>query len=79
MSDWSEQEEDLFCEALSRTDLAKRAAFLDQACVGNSNLRARVEKLLVIHAEAEKFFAIAEPAACLKADDIQAVAFRPHL
>ena len=70
MSDWSEQVEDLFCEALSRTDPAKRAAFLDQACAGNSNLRTRVEELLVLHAEAEKFFAIAELATHLRKGDI---------
>ena len=60
MSDWSEQEEDLFCEALSRTDPAKRAAFLDQTCAGNRVLRARAEDMLAIHAKAEKFFAEAE-------------------
>ena len=74
MSDWSEQVEDLFCEALSRTDPAKRAAFLDQACAGNSNLRTRIEKALVLHAKAEKFFARAELATHLKPDDIQTAA-----
>jgi hypothetical protein len=56
MSDWREQEEDLFCEALSRTDPAKRTAFLDQTCAGKPVLRARVEKMLAVHAEAERFF-----------------------
>jgi hypothetical protein len=60
MSDWSEQEEDLFCEALSRTDPAKRSVFLDQTCAGKPVLRARVEELLAVHAEAERFFAKAE-------------------
>jgi hypothetical protein len=68
--DLNEQEMDLFCEALSRTDPAKRAAFLDQACAGNSNLRTRVEELLVVHAEAEKFFARAELATHLRNGDI---------
>ena len=44
---------DLFTEALSRTDLAERAAFLDQACAGNPELRRRLEKLLAGHAQAE--------------------------
>ena len=65
ISDLNEQEMDLFYEAAMLADPAKRGAFLDQACAGNSNLRARVEKLLVIHAEAEKFFASAELATCL--------------
>ena len=78
MSDLNEKEMDLLYEAVMLADPAKRGAFLDQACAGNSNLRARVEKLLVIHAEAEKFFARAEPATHLKIDDIQTTAFRPH-
>ena len=41
---------DLFTEALSRTDPAERAAFLDQACAGNPELRRRLEKLLAGHA-----------------------------
>jgi hypothetical protein len=70
ISDLNEQEMDLFYEAAMLADPAKRGAFLDQACAGNSNLRTRVEKTLDIHAEAEKFFANAELAVCLKADDI---------
>ena len=60
MSDWSEQAEDLFCEALSRTDPAERTAFLDQTCAGKPVLRARVEEMLAVHAEAERFFTEAE-------------------
>jgi eukaryotic-like serine/threonine-protein kinase len=41
---------DLFTEALSRTDPAERAAFLDQACAGNPELRRRLEELLAGHA-----------------------------
>jgi hypothetical protein len=37
---------DLFTEALSLTDQAERAAFLDQACAGNPELRRRLEELL---------------------------------
>lgn len=41
---------DLFTEALNRTDPAERAAFLDQACAGNPDLRRRLEELLAGHA-----------------------------
>ena len=70
MSDLNEQEMDLVCEAGSLADPAKRGAFLDQACAGNSNLRTRVEEMLILHAEAEKFFARAELATCLRNGDI---------
>jgi len=70
MSDFNEQEMDLVCEAGMLADPAKRGAFLDQACAGNSNLRTRIEELLVIQAEADKFFARAELATCLRNDDI---------
>ena len=42
---------DLFTEALNRTDPAERAAFLDQACAGNPELRRRLEELLAGHAQ----------------------------
>ena len=42
---------DLFTEALNRTDPAERAAFLDQACAGNPELRQRLEELLAGHAQ----------------------------
>jgi hypothetical protein len=70
MSDLNEQEMDLFYEAVILADPAKRGAFLDQACAGNSNRRTRVEELLVLHAESEKFFASAELATHLKNGDI---------
>jgi hypothetical protein len=41
---------DLFIEALSRTDPAERAAFLDEACAGKPELRRRLEELLAGHA-----------------------------
>ena len=70
MSDLNEKEMDLFCEAAILADPAKRGAFLDQACAGNSNLRTRLEEILVIHAKAERFFACAERATHLKNGDI---------
>ena len=41
---------DLCTEALTRTDPAERATFLDQACAGNADLRRRLEELLASHA-----------------------------
>ena len=79
MSDFNEKEWDLLYEAVMLADPAKRSAFLDQACAGNSNLRTRMEEILVIHAKAEKFFASIELATCLKADDIETAVVRPHL
>jgi len=48
-------EETLFAEALSRTDLAQRAAFLERACGGDVALRQRVEALLQSHEQAGSF------------------------
>ncbi len=42
---------ELFTEALNLTDPAERAAFLDQACSGNAELRRRLEELLAGHAQ----------------------------
>ena len=47
------READIFDEA-SALPLAGRAAFLDQACAGDSALRARVEGLLAGYAEMER-------------------------
>ncbi len=41
----------IFCDALDET-VAERARFLEQACHGNSELRAEVEALLAAHADA---------------------------
>jgi eukaryotic-like serine/threonine-protein kinase len=43
-------EETLFHEALAKADPQERAAFLDQACAGQPELRAAVEGLLAAHA-----------------------------
>ena len=42
-------EESLFYLALQQPDAAARAAFLDQACADQPQLRARLEKLLQAH------------------------------
>ncbi|MFO0936339.1 MAG: serine/threonine-protein kinase [Gemmataceae bacterium] len=48
MSEMSPAEE-FFFAALDRTSPADRAAYLDEACAGRPELRARVEKLLAAH------------------------------
>ena len=62
MSGRKEHEVDMFYEALIRADPAARAAFLERACTGQIALRERLEKLLAIHGEAERFFVQEEPA-----------------
>ncbi len=41
---------DLFTEAPARIDPAEQAAFLDQACAGNPEVRRRLDVLLAGHA-----------------------------
>jgi eukaryotic-like serine/threonine-protein kinase len=43
---------EIFLEAADIDDLQARAAFMDEACAGDSDLRQRVEKLLAAEAEA---------------------------
>jgi len=50
------QEVELFDAARRLNDETSRRAFLEQACGENRALRERVEKLLAVEAEAEKFF-----------------------
>jgi hypothetical protein len=45
----------IFSQALDRDDPAERAAFLDEACAGDPDLRRRVEALLRSHARAGDF------------------------
>src|SRR5262245_21003797 len=45
----------IFTEALDKATPAERAAFLDQACAGDTGLRARVEALLHTHERAGDF------------------------
>jgi hypothetical protein len=44
-------EQELLSEALKRTDPAERAAFLDETCAGDSELRRRLVELLAGNAE----------------------------
>ncbi|HEY2827943.1 MAG TPA: protein kinase, partial [Pirellulales bacterium] len=47
--------EDVFAQALAKTDAAARAEFLEQACGDDSALRERVEALLTAHAATGNF------------------------
>src|SRR5579883_2003817 len=49
------RERAIFFEALDRGDPAARAAYLDEACAGDAELRRRVEVLLQSHAVAGTF------------------------
>ncbi len=57
MSAVSQREEEIFAEAQKLATAPERKAYLDDACRGEDDLRARVEQLLSIQADAEKFFA----------------------
>jgi len=45
----------VFAEALERQTLEERAAYLDEACLGNHELRVKVEALLEAHGKAGSF------------------------
>jgi hypothetical protein len=60
MSIASPQVEELFLRALEQPDAALRQADLDREYGGSPELRAEVERLLVFHAAAERFFLKAE-------------------
>jgi WD40 repeat protein/serine/threonine protein kinase len=49
------QEQAIFIEALDKESAAERAAYLDQACEGDSSLRRRIEKLLQRHEQEQSF------------------------
>src|SRR5512135_2281955 len=51
-----QREEELYDAARKLSDPAGRRAYLDSACAGDPALRARVENLLALAAEAERFF-----------------------
>jgi serine/threonine protein kinase len=56
MTNTKQQEEALFDAARNLSGPTPRRVFLDQACAGDSALRARLEALLAAAADAEKFF-----------------------
>src|SRR5262249_54422998 len=45
----------IFFAALAKAATADRAAFLDEACAGDDELRRQVERLLAAHAQADAF------------------------
>jgi serine/threonine protein kinase/Leucine-rich repeat (LRR) protein len=51
----SSSPESIFFAALEKTDPAERAAYLDQACRGDDDLRRRVERLLKAHPQVGSF------------------------
>lgn len=53
---FTEQVEEIFCAAMELEDAAKRQAYLQQACLDNEDLRAKVEALLCAQADAGKLF-----------------------
>jgi tetratricopeptide (TPR) repeat protein len=68
MSETSPAEE-VFFTALEKPTPADRAAYLDAACAGNPDLRAKVERLLAAHPRVGRFL---EPAASPAATTIEA-------
>src|SRR5262249_23854792 len=64
---------ELFSKALECQTAEERAAFLDQACQGDTELRAQLEELLQAHPEAGRFFQepSAFPAATVDAPPVQ--------
>ncbi|MBC7856822.1 MAG: protein kinase, partial [Pirellulaceae bacterium] len=48
-------EREIFTAALTRTNPAERAAYLDEHCAGDAALRQRIESLLVEHQELGSF------------------------
>ena len=48
-------ERDIFLAAIEIANPADRAAYLDQACADNTELRAQVEELLRTHDETSQF------------------------
>jgi serine/threonine protein kinase len=57
MKPGTQREEEIFDEARRLTDPVACRAFLDQACADDAALRARIENLLDVEHDAERFFA----------------------
>src|SRR5678815_4649783 len=55
MADLQPQLRAVFCEALERKTAQEQADYLDQACAGKPDLRARVDALLRAHDEVSGF------------------------
>src|SRR6516225_10410060 len=64
----------IFCKAIELDSPEARAAFLDQVCAGDAELKGRVEKLLGAHFRAGSFL---EPPAVARTIDMPMVAEPP--
>jgi serine/threonine protein kinase/tetratricopeptide (TPR) repeat protein len=62
------QPDEVFCSAIERTSPGERAAYLDQVCADDAELRRRVERLLEAHAHAGSFLAAGPPGTPATAD-----------
>ncbi len=74
-------EHDLLAEALNRTDPAERAAFLDQTCAGDSELRRRLVELLAGYAQSGGTLdrpAVGPPESTATADLLNPIATGEH-
>jgi hypothetical protein len=73
MNDLKQMEDAVFFTAASISDPEQRRRFLDQACIGNGELRAVVEEMLAASSEADPFFAKGRTALVLSAEEIPAL------
>lgn len=71
-------EEILFDGLLAMNDPAERGEFLTQTCCGNPELRARLETLISLHDQAERFFASDPEADPMGEDSTSRTATTPH-
>ena len=63
------REQTVFIEALEKEGPAERAAFLDQACAGDPDLRERIERLLQRHQETAGFLDSAQSPLATRGDE----------
>ncbi len=73
----TERAEEIFYAALEVKTPAERTTFLDDACAGDAQLRAVVEKMLAAQAGVEKFFEAASSTPALTREISQAIADAP--
>jgi hypothetical protein len=70
MGEFTMTERTIFLDALEKTDPAEQAAFLEQACGGNDQLRQHVQQLIQALDEAGTFMALPPARADASADDV---------
>lgn len=74
MSESNQLAEDIYFAALEQPDAVHRQAFVDEACAGAPQLRAEVERLFIVTAAADRFFAEAET----QLNEVLALASKPE-